>query len=289
MRLRHLDERARLLAEAATTASSSSCFEMSGMEKELQALENDYGGSDVEEDAESNYCVACNKQFRNEKAYGNHLKQKKHRENVAALKKLLAEDICSSVVAHGIDVDQLHLELGEINSSPNNIDHTGEGEVELSDESMPSKMGNKKAKKRRKHQHQKQNIAAEEHSEEDETALNLNGSDIEKNSNQSLKEDKKKKSWKKRSNRGITTELEKSAQSCMDAILTNDGDGAVVSRTKKKKNRRKDKGDIENDKSSDDEANGDSKKCAVCATTFTSKNKLFNHLKTSGHAIYSGK
>merc|ERR1712039_857689 len=89
--MRHLDERARLLAEVATTTHSS-CFEMSGLEMELQALENKYGSSDVEDGDDSTYCVACNKQLRSERAYSNHLKQKKHRENVAALRELLMED-----------------------------------------------------------------------------------------------------------------------------------------------------------------------------------------------------
>lgn len=288
MRLRHLDERARLLAEAATTESSSSCFEMSGMEKELQALENNYGGSDVEEEAESNYCVVCNKQLRNEKAYGNHLKQKKHRENVAALKKLLEED--SSVVAHDIDVDQLHLALGEIDSPTNDIDQTEEGEVEFCNLSRTPKIGSKKTKKQRKLQHQRQrqnNIAAQEHSEEDKNLFSPYGSNIE-DRNQSLCEETENSSRRKKSNRRIETEVRKSADSSLDRTLTNDGAGAVVSRTKKKKNRRKNRGNIEDDNSSD-EANRDCNKCAVCATTFESKNKLFNHLKTTGHAICTRK
>ena len=280
MRLRHLDERARLLAEVATTESSPSCFEMSGMEKELQALENNYGGSDVEEEAECNYCVACNKQLRNERAYGNHLKQKKHRENVAALKKLLVED--SSVVAHDIDIDQLHLELDDIDSSTNDIDQTVEGLVELCDESVPSKKEIKITKTRRKHQHQEHNIVTEE--EEDKICLSLNGSDCE-DRNQFLKAEKKKKSGRKKSNRGIA---DKKSADCLDTTLTNDGAGAVVSRTKKKKSRRVNRTDIETGNSSD-EANRDGNKCAVCATAFESKNKLFNHLKTAGHAIYTGK
>ena len=38
---------------------------------------------DADEDAdEDNYCVACNRQMRSERAFAAHLKQKKHLENV---------------------------------------------------------------------------------------------------------------------------------------------------------------------------------------------------------------
>ena len=59
------------------------------MESELQNLETAYVSSEEEE---ANYCVACNKQLRNEKAFASHLKQKKHLENVRLLKEVMAEE-----------------------------------------------------------------------------------------------------------------------------------------------------------------------------------------------------
>ena len=276
MRLRHLDERARLLAEAATADSSSLCFEISGMEKELQALESTYAGSDVEEEAESNFCVACNKQLRNEKTYGNHLKQKKHRDNVSALKKLLEDD--SSSVAHDIDIGQLHLELEESAFTLRDDD-------KYNDEPIPSESSMKKSKKHRKQQPPGHNSV--EPSEEDKNFFSLYDSDVG-DRNQCLNEDKKEKSRRRRSNQVNSSEHKKGAESRLDTTLFDKDADEAVNRTKKK-SRRKNKADVEISNINDGEANRDSKKCAVCATAFESKNKLFHHLKTSGHATYLGK
>ena len=38
------------------------------------------------------YCVACDKLFRSDKAFANHEKSKKHKENVEILKELMKEE-----------------------------------------------------------------------------------------------------------------------------------------------------------------------------------------------------
>merc|ERR1711860_403623 len=72
------------LEEATRQAENS---EGDGLEKELEKLDT----NDIIED-EENFCAACNKQCKNEKAYKQHLKQKKHLENVELLKELLADE-----------------------------------------------------------------------------------------------------------------------------------------------------------------------------------------------------
>ena len=275
--MRHLDERARLLAEVATTTHSS-CFEMSGLEMELQALENKYESSDVEDGDDSTYCVACNKQLRSERAYSNHLKQKKHRENVAALRELLMED--STIVAQEIDVKKLQLELDDIESSTNkrdqsiDINQTAASSFELCADSTASKAGAKKAKKERKNRSQVRYIATNEHQEENKKLLEgPNMADTNQSSDVEVTELSNQPMFK--------NEIETSAHT----TLSKDRAGAVDGR-KKKKSRRKNKVKIEMENSSGDEANSSKIRCAVCATTFESKNKLFNHLKTAGHAIH---
>merc|ERR1711997_648001 len=58
------------------------------MEDELRVLEDQLDADDVDE----LFCVACNKEMRNEKAFASHRKQKKHLENVEKLRETLLQD-----------------------------------------------------------------------------------------------------------------------------------------------------------------------------------------------------
>lgn len=244
------------------------------MEKELQAIENEYGGSDIDEEAEANYCVVCNKQLRNEKAYANHLKQKRHRENVTDLKKLLAEGC--PLETHGIDVFQLelNLELDDENSTKDNEKKSPrhdanksiqEGDVASSEESSVCKAESKKSLK------ETPNNSLTEHSQK---GIFTNKERMKKSA--------------KVSNHRITVVKESPTEPgpCMDTTQTNLTVGAGK---RKKKSRRKDKGDLGNVHSSGDECRRDNNKCVVCGTVYDSKNKLFNHLKKTGHAVFTGK
>ena len=81
MRNRHLEERRQLLEQTEE-------FGMSEMENELQKLEDDLDANQEDE----LFCVACNKELRNEKAFAAHRNQKKHLENVKKLKEAMMED-----------------------------------------------------------------------------------------------------------------------------------------------------------------------------------------------------
>ena len=63
-------------------------FGMKDMEDELRVLEDKLDAEDVDE----LFCVACNKEMRNEKAFASHRKQKKHIENVERLRETLLKD-----------------------------------------------------------------------------------------------------------------------------------------------------------------------------------------------------
>ena len=81
MRKRHLEERRKLLEQTEE-------FGMSEMENELQRLEDDLDANEEDE----LFCMACNKELRNEKAFAAHRKQKKHLENVKKLKEVMMEE-----------------------------------------------------------------------------------------------------------------------------------------------------------------------------------------------------
>ena len=85
MRNRHLEERRQMLEDAQ--------FGMSEMEEELQKLEDQLDANEEDE----LFCVACNKELRNEKAFAAHRNQKKHLENVRLLKEsMMEEDLLNS-------------------------------------------------------------------------------------------------------------------------------------------------------------------------------------------------
>ncbi|KAK8767676.1 hypothetical protein V5799_005546 [Amblyomma americanum] len=54
--------------------------------------ESGSGDSDEDEDPDELYCVACDKCFKSDKAFANHEKSKKHKENVQFLKEAMQEE-----------------------------------------------------------------------------------------------------------------------------------------------------------------------------------------------------
>merc|ERR1712087_1051506 len=72
-------------------------MKMSKVEESLQQLEanldQSHGETGVRDDEEDGlYCVACDKLFRSDKAFANHEKSKKHKENVEILKEIMQEE-----------------------------------------------------------------------------------------------------------------------------------------------------------------------------------------------------
>ena len=169
---------------------------MKDMEDELRVLEEQLDAQDDDE----LFCVACNKELRNEKAFASHRKQKKHIENVDRLRdELLKDELINS--------DELN--------SDDDISGNSLPEDTLLDNSNETNIGDKN------------NGEAENKTE--------------------LKEEQKQD----------------------DTFMTKQ-------KTKRKKsgNKRSKNTDINKDLG-----------CVVCKQEFSSKNKLFNHLKDSGHAV----
>ena len=188
MRKKHLEAQAAALKEEAERmAENGGAFgNMDDMQKELDKLADQY-----DSEGEDNFCVACNKQFKNEKTYNSHLKQKKHKENVELLKELLTAE------------EKEELNIGD--------------------------------------------LAPEEEEE--------------------AKEEVK----------------EKSVENVSEVIAEGEEENVKDKAGAKKKGKRKKGG------KKGKEEEGLDKKCQVCREAFTSKNKLFSHLKESGHAVYVGK
>ena len=165
-------------------------FGMANMEDELRVLEERL---DAEDDDEL-FCIACNKEMRNEKAFAAHRKQKKHLENVSALREtLLKEEMINS--------DELK------SDSDSTEDLIGE-----------------------------------------DVSINLEATVPEEN--KTLEPDAEPKD----------------------------------SPPKRKKQKKKTKGSSKKSSKNSEGLNNDLG-CVVCKQEFSSKNKLFSHLKDSGHAV----
>ncbi len=145
MRQRHLEERRQLLHEAQDN------FGVSEMEDELQRLEDEL---DTHEEDEL-YCVACDKELRNEKAFAAHRKQKKHLENVRLLKEsMIEEELINSDDLKDSDVEESDHESGANAEETNNSvkldseeDHTKEEKMKPEPSKKTKVTGKKKAKK----------------------------------------------------------------------------------------------------------------------------------------------
>ena len=95
-------------------------FGMKDMEDELRVLEDKLDAEDVDE----LFCVACNKEMRNEKAFASHRKQKKHLENVERLRETLLNDelLSSDELKDDSDAESEKIEHVTVDEPNNSID-----------------------------------------------------------------------------------------------------------------------------------------------------------------------
>ncbi|XP_033978674.1 dnaJ homolog subfamily C member 21 [Trematomus bernacchii] len=297
-------------AKMAEDYKEQSWAAMSELEKELQQMEAQYGkefgdgsesedeeleidprekngdeGDDVEQPNgdemtmddyyESLYCPACDKSFKSDKAMKNHQKSKKHREMVALLRQQLeAEDDSLGLNVNGKDENKLEDE-----------------EEEEEEEDKPRQRLSKKQKRKKKLQKVVQSAPEEEEEEEEEE---------EKRTPTTCEEDAPEKSENpteaEKQEDPAPTELEKKDDPAPPTESQKQDDPTPTEvkssgKTKGKKAGGKDK--PKNAKSTTEEEEEEETcpekevilNCVICHTEFPTRNKLFDHLKTSGHAI----
>lgn len=107
------------------------------------------------------------------------------------------------------------------------------------------------------------------------------------------KSKKSKKKSKKKPNQTITTEENEDSNPVLDKDEQNSDNETLpqttkMSKAKLKRAKKANKGKKDNNEV-EAEGTDTMKSCAVCGSTFDSKNKLFSHLKSTGHAVYVGK
>jgi len=148
-RKKQLDAQAKVLQDALQQVDEGNGgFGMKDMEHELRVLEDQLDADDVDE----LFCVACNKEMRNEKAFASHRKQKKHLENVEKLRETLLQDdlINSDELNSESDIEVQGEEIVNDNLLNDSKDITNSEQPEEKTEVKNTNSSKQKPKPRRK-------------------------------------------------------------------------------------------------------------------------------------------
>ncbi|XP_071844766.1 dnaJ homolog subfamily C member 21-like isoform X2 [Apostichopus japonicus] len=260
---------------------------MDELEADFQQMERDmaaeYGDSlseesDSEESSENDkvndlYCVACNKAFRSQKAFLNHENSKRHKENVAALRQELENE--EQGRAKQRDEEDGEKSRGE-----------EDGEEEPVEQEESKQKLSKKQKKKRRQQKKMQSALEDAMDQEEESPAPLQeGEDIASKLSEKLTLDSQEKPQEETN--GIDSAVKH-------------GDETVVTETTEQETTEKEPAEsIQRPKSKTKKpkvnqatvkkvpvsSNQDVLLCNVCQHEFPTRNKLFNHIKSTGHAL----
>ncbi|XP_053557173.1 dnaJ homolog subfamily C member 21 [Bombina bombina] len=262
-------------AKLAEQYKEQSWMAMGELEKELQQMEAQYerefgdkSDNEVVVTEEQNgktsdegeeelfddlYCPACDKVCQTEKAMRNHEKSKKHREMVALLRQQLEEED-----------EEFSASLTEENSALE-----GEAESLSEDEQIEQttkpKISKKQKKKKRQKMREDDAIVVENNTDETQNLeTDVNSTTLE----QTEQDNQETSSISSKTN-------EEETQSDVNA----------APKLKGKKARDLKKAAKKSEPTEEQAENDVSLRCNTCSSEFTTRNKLFNHLKTTGHAL----
>ncbi|KAL4707595.1 hypothetical protein ACJJTC_001640 [Scirpophaga incertulas] len=258
------------------------------------------------------YCSACNKLFKNIKSFENHENSRKHKENVANMS--MEEDI-------GLSDNDVEDEEEETNLAPENEgDETVNGDPEAAKENVGnSTSGNEEndiretlsddsdkvqalPKSQKKKKNKKKSFIPMPESEGNDSHDEMSFNEIEGPSRsrkakkfnmlKSQIQAKKEASLKKGSHSQTSTEnlYEVSSTTPTDDVLADTAfpkDRPMLPKMQRNVKTKKplDRKPMRTKPCDPDDANTDLLRCAVCQTDFPSKNKLFEHLKKTGHSV----
>ncbi|TRY98629.1 hypothetical protein DNTS_005880 [Danionella cerebrum] len=243
---------------------------MSELEKDLQQMEAQYGleFGDVSENAvladgtgeteeyyDDLYCPACDKSFKSDKAMENHEKSKKHREMVALLRLQLQEEDKS---------------VSQNSEEKEEEDDDDEEEEENEELENVSKQKLSKRQKRKKRQQKTGNNLPEEPGTEDSVPPST------------------EESPSSAPDPGSTENTPVPSEDPEEKVKTQ-GSGATNQKSSAKTKGKKSGKDVK--KSSNPHGSMDTAqekevnlRCVTCQYEFCTRNKLFDHLKSTGHA-----
>lgn len=213
--------------------------------------------SEEEESFNDLYCIACNKLFKNPKAFANHESSKKHKENTELLKEMvLAEE-----EELNSETSSEEKEINELSTEPE------ESEVVSS-----SKKKSKKKKKKTRIRHVSEDISEKE--------IKINTTDDDFDFGSSSKKSKKKN--KTKISNGIAPQ-EATPKPEVPTVVAATPKPELPPKNKSNAKSKLNKNKLQLPIDLDDI--DVSHVCVTCMSNFVSKNKLFDHLKKTGHSV----
>lgn len=294
-RLEALREREKMFEQYKEESWAS----LSGLEEDLVQmnahLDSVFGkDSDVsdsqseDEEEEQYYCVACDKAFKTEKALTNHEKSRKHRDNVAAIKREMADDQAEDLAYEFVDEqdpDDLlpeadYLSKGRYSVDENSSDFVSVGELNLMDSVELSTMrikGNNRYKVKVLHERGRALSGIGEAELEGSLVEDGQETDNKENEEQKLNTEEDTVSSECEKNESCLSEYDlrketlnlKKSEMCVDTV------------NEKRKTAAANKKSAQASSKSAPNAF----KCNVCQAGFSTRNKLFQHIKELGHAL----
>lgn len=233
-----------------------------GIEEESEKSDEEDNFDSFEEDENDLYCVACDKEFKNRKALLNHETSEKHIENVEKLKQSMLDE---------------EKKLQEINSTEDKkVNGTNEPEIpEIGD-------GGKKKNKKNKKVIRIQKMSVTEDSELSDMDLKKNIETTSSDHEFDTKSSKKTKKKNKQKPAANTKKPEEAVETPLNEENENNQQNEIVNNKKDKKAKKAPKKNITIEDIADIDTTHN---CVICKSNFPSKNKLFEHLKKTGHSV----
>jgi DnaJ homolog subfamily A member 5 len=252
---------------------------------DVEELSGQLADADLKDDPESVggddefldqlYCVACDKEFKSVSAFSNHESSKKHKQNVDALKQEMLDEE-SNVSSEQVNGDG-HANGGDDNKE----DESDEAEEEEVIAKSKSKKSGKKQKKLAKVASYASDDTEDDQEKTDEVLNNLLGKAADQEATSDDWGDTKKSAKKAKTPKNKTANSAKPAPAV--ATTTDEPEKVAKKSVKAKPKPEKPKKydpDDEKDPIDTDQV------CVTCKAQFDSKNKLFGHLKKTGHGVY---
>lgn len=283
-----LDRKKEIHNESKTQADWTKFDNVQVELKEIEKkLAEQFGETLSETDSEEEnyndlYCISCNKLFKNPKAFANHESSKKHKENTERLKEMVLDE--EEELEKYLDSEETSSEEKEINEL------SLSSEPEESEEIVTS--SKKKIKKNKKIIRIHDNNVSEDTSDKEIKINIVNISDEDFDFGSSSKKSKKKNKAKSNNTAPVQeatpqpelpTVVETTPKSEVPTVVETTPK-PVAERTKNKSNA-KSKQNKNKQLPINLEDIDVSHVCVTCKSNFISKNKLFDHLKKTGHSV----
>jgi len=232
--------------------------------------EEEEGEEDFEDEPDDEYfCVACNKSFKNENTWKNHEKSKKHIKNVELLKEEMFEE--DEELISNVEASNFENEVLKFNDDVQNCHQDIKLDTRDIEKEENGLFPHEKESKKNKKQKKKQKIHTN-----DELKVNLTKEIFHKNgiseeTPNEVDDDLSEllERTKVTSRGGFESDEESGGTPYFlrdDKLNQTEGNNSKKEKKKKKKK----------------EA---SIQCNVCSQTFPTRNKLFDHIKLTNHAL----